>query len=213
MYPVSDAFQTAIRQQGRQTSARVTVNFDNLYIKRTLTASAGNAYAAGQITQVINTNANTAHWATLDGSWVLGHDYRIAPKADTASSYEFGVWSVDLASDAMLTNSSSAFAAGTSDSDTTPIDIKDGSQVSLSMTAAAAVSNPTWTSVKGNRNLCHGLESWISRNSSDLSVTKNSGYISITKLADINAVHAYVPLTTTITKGTTYTLSVKIPER
>jgi hypothetical protein len=96
MYPVSADFLTAISQNKRHTSARVTVNFDNLYIKRLLTATAANAADFGQVTQVLNTNANVAHWATCDGSWVLGSDYRIAPSANTSSSYEFGAWSANV---------------------------------------------------------------------------------------------------------------------
>jgi hypothetical protein len=49
-----------------------------------------------------------------------------------------------------LSNSSSTFATGTSDSDATPIALVDNSIIQLSMTATAAVTNPTWTSAGKN---------------------------------------------------------------
>ena len=98
MLPVSKEFHTAMTADTRRTFGRVTIDYTGPFVDQAVVVSvndrANAAVFADQVADGFTTPS--ARYAALDGAWVLGQDWALAPSA-AETAHQMGWWGLQLA--------------------------------------------------------------------------------------------------------------------
>jgi len=98
MYPVSSAFLTKIRADERRVLGKVQIDFTDPIMDRPTSILASEQANVSYPDQTANNIIEPyAKFAALDGAWVLGEDFALAPAPYEAEFKEMGWWGSQLA--------------------------------------------------------------------------------------------------------------------
>ena len=98
MYPVSQKFINEIRAIERKIYGRITIDYTNPIIDQSIQVEANENANISHPHQVAdNIKEPAAKYASLDGSWILGEGYVLAPLPGDASIRQMGWWGSTLA--------------------------------------------------------------------------------------------------------------------
>ncbi|SMB97738.1 hypothetical protein SAMN00808754_1931 [Thermanaeromonas toyohensis ToBE] len=97
MYPVTQDFLDKIRADERRVYGRVTITYAEFFLDKSIQVSANEQANVSYPEQVADGIAEAAFkYAALDGSWVLGENYALAPGPGDFQ-YQMGWWGSQLA--------------------------------------------------------------------------------------------------------------------
>lgn len=97
MYPVSEGFNGELEATTRKVYGKVQIDYTDPFIDQSITMSANENATISYPYQTANSiNDSFAKIASLDGSWVLGQGYSLAPAAGQELNYEMGWWGSTL---------------------------------------------------------------------------------------------------------------------
>ena len=98
MYPVTQEFLEQMKATERRVIAKVQIDYTDPFIDQSIQVQASEqaniSYPAQTADAVIEPFAK---YAALDGSWVLGEDWALAPGPDEAATKQMGWWGSQLA--------------------------------------------------------------------------------------------------------------------
>ena len=98
MYPVSQKFINEIRAIERKIYGRITIDYTDPTIDQSVQIEANeNANISHPYQVADNIKEPAAKYASLDGSWILGEGYVLAPLPGDASIRQMGWWGSTLA--------------------------------------------------------------------------------------------------------------------
>ncbi len=98
MYPVTQDFHDKMKADRRQVLARVEIDYTDPFMDQSISVSANEqantSYPAHTADNLIDPYAK---YAALDGAWVLGQDWALAPGPNEAENRQMGWWGAQLA--------------------------------------------------------------------------------------------------------------------
>ena len=98
MYPVTQDFQTAIRADERRIYGRAVIDFTSPFIDQSIQVAAFEQANISYPQQTADSLTEPSFkYLSLDGAWVLGQDWALAPGPDEAATRQFGWWGSQLA--------------------------------------------------------------------------------------------------------------------
>jgi len=96
MYPVSQSFHNLMRSQKRQIKAKCIIDYTDPIIDQSIEVTANEQARISFLSQTADGVTTVPYtWACLDGTWVLGQPWRLAP--DSADRHQLGWWGTQLA--------------------------------------------------------------------------------------------------------------------
>lgn len=98
MYPVSQDFLDKMRADKRQVLGRVQIDFTDPFLDQSIQTEVSEQANVSYHTQTADAVSEPyAKYAALDGAWVLGEDWALAPGPDEANIHQMGWWGLQLA--------------------------------------------------------------------------------------------------------------------
>jgi len=98
VYPVTQDFLNKIRADERRVYARVQINYTDPFIDQSIQVTASEQANVSYPEQTADAVTEPyAKFAALDGAWVLGEDWALAPGPDEAELKQMGWWGSQLA--------------------------------------------------------------------------------------------------------------------
>lgn len=96
MYPVSEEFMSVMKAPTRRVFGRVVIDYTDPYLDQSIEISASEQGAVSYPAQTADGLARpAAKYAALDGAWVLGQDWALAPGPN--DGLQMGWWGAQLA--------------------------------------------------------------------------------------------------------------------
>lgn len=97
MYPVTQDFMDSMRADLRKVDAKVTIDYTDPFMDQSITLAASEQANVSYPQQAADgLSSATYKWASLDGSWILDGNYRLAPMPEDINQYQFGWWGSSL---------------------------------------------------------------------------------------------------------------------
>lgn len=98
MYPVTQAFTEQMRADKRRVLGRVQIDFTDPFLDQSIYIEVSEQSNISYPEQVADgISESYARFAALDGAWVLGEDWALAPSPDEAATKQMGWWGMQLA--------------------------------------------------------------------------------------------------------------------
>lgn len=98
MYPVTQDFLDKIRADERRVYGKVVIDYTDPFIDQSIQVNASEQANTSYPTQTADAVTEPyAKFAALDGAWVLGEDWALAPGPDEAELKQMGWWGSQLA--------------------------------------------------------------------------------------------------------------------
>lgn len=98
MYPVSNEFMEQMKSPERQTFGKVVIDYTDPFIDQSINVTVNEQANVSYPAQVADgVEAVPYKYASLDGSWVLGEGYCLAPAPDEIENFQMGWWGAQLA--------------------------------------------------------------------------------------------------------------------
>lgn len=98
MYPVTQDFLEKVKAPERRILGRVAIDYTDWQLDQSLAVQANEQANISYPAQTANGLTEPAYkYAALDGSWVLGQDWALAPRPDEAQFKQMGWWGSQLA--------------------------------------------------------------------------------------------------------------------
>lgn len=98
MYPVTQDFLDKIRADERRVYGKVQIDYTDPYLDQSITVATSEQANVSYPAQTADAVTEPyAKFAALDGTWVLGEDWALAPGPDEAELKQMGWWGSQLA--------------------------------------------------------------------------------------------------------------------
>lgn len=98
MYPVTQDFLEQMKATERRIHAKVQIDYTDPFLDQSIQCTASEQANVSYPAQTADAVSEPyAKYASLDGSWVLGEDWALAPSPEEASTKQMGWWGLQLA--------------------------------------------------------------------------------------------------------------------